>query len=85
MYLLNRGDTNDFQLTSFTGNHVPQYAILSHRWGKESEEVDFKDIREGTGEKKKGYEKILFCEEQARKDGLEFFWIDACCTIQSHH
>ncbi|KAF2727861.1 NACHT-domain-containing protein [Polyplosphaeria fusca] len=27
---------------------------------------------------KPGYEKIRFCAEQARQDGLEYFWIDSC-------
>lgn len=28
------------------------------------------------GENKLGYEKIWFCREQAREDGLLYFWID---------
>jgi len=38
---------------------IPQYAILSHTWG--AEEVTFKDLMEGTGKNKAGYEKIEFC------------------------
>jgi hypothetical protein len=32
-----------------------------------------------TGEDKPSYEKIWFCREQARQDGLLYFWIDTCC------
>ncbi|RFU24057.1 hypothetical protein B7463_g12282, partial [Scytalidium lignicola] len=33
----------------------------------------------GMGKDKPGYEKIRFCGEQARQDGLLYFWIDTCC------
>ncbi|TGO45299.1 hypothetical protein BCON_0404g00030 [Botryotinia convoluta] len=62
-----------------TSGEVPPYAILSHTWGPNDEEVTFEDILNGTGEVKPGYEKIRFCGEQARQDRLEYFWIDICC------
>jgi hypothetical protein len=37
---------------------IPKYAILSHIWGMDIEEVTFKDIKDGTGEGKPGYNKI---------------------------
>lgn len=42
---------------------VPQYeyAILSHTWGPDEEEMTFKGISEGTGLDKNEYQKILFC------------------------
>jgi hypothetical protein len=40
---------------------------------------------DSTGKKKTGYKKLLFCGEQAQQDGLQYFWIDTCCTIQTHH
>ncbi|KAK7992024.1 hypothetical protein PG988_000818 [Apiospora saccharicola] len=33
----------------------------------------------GTEDHKPGYCKILFCGAQARRDGLEYFWVDTCC------
>jgi len=33
--------------------------------------------------KKAGYEKIQFCGEQARRDGLQYFWVDTCCINKS--
>ncbi|ORY19072.1 hypothetical protein BCR34DRAFT_670650 [Clohesyomyces aquaticus] len=76
MRLLRRGETGNLSLTEFADDATPLYAILSHTWGKDSEEVNFDDMINGTGKNKPGYEKIWFCEEQAVKNGLKYFWID---------
>ncbi|KAE9379683.1 HET-domain-containing protein, partial [Stipitochalara longipes BDJ] len=59
------------------------YAILSHRWGKDTEEVTYRDLIDGTGKNKVGYKKIRFCGEQARRDGWHYFWVDTCCIDKS--
>ena len=64
-------------------NDIPRYAILSHTWGAEGDEVTFKDLTEGTGRNKIGYKKIEFCREQAASDGLQHFWGDTCCIDKS--
>jgi hypothetical protein len=80
MRLLQRSDTGEFSLRSFGDNDtIPLYAILSHTWGADIEEATFDDLANGTGKNKTGYEKIRFCGEQARNDGLQYFWIDTCC------
>jgi hypothetical protein len=81
MRLLQRNGTGKFGFTKeFAGDDViPRYAILSHTWGPDDEEVTFEDLTKGTGENKHGYRKIQFCGEQAWKDGLQYFWIDTCC------
>ncbi|KAI8943839.1 hypothetical protein NX059_001812 [Plenodomus lindquistii] len=68
---------------------VPEYAILSHTW-KHGEEVTFYDL-ESLGQeadigaqRKEGYQKIRFCAQQAKKDGLSYFWIDTCCIDKSN-
>jgi hypothetical protein len=78
-------ETGKFTLTKdFNGDDpIPPYAILSHTWGPNNEEVTFEDIVNGTDEVKPGYEKIRFCGEQARQDGLCYFWIDTCCIDKS--
>jgi hypothetical protein len=38
---------------------------------------------EGAGKDKAGYKKIIFCTEQAAPDGLQYFWVDTCCTDKS--
>ncbi|ORY10967.1 HET-D protein [Clohesyomyces aquaticus] len=79
MRLLRRSGTGDFSLTPFSDDAIPPYAILSHTWGADTEEVTFDDLTNGTGKNKAGYEKIQFCREQAALDDLEYFWIDTCC------
>jgi hypothetical protein len=80
MRLLEYNNDGEFSLTQFFDN-IPQYAILSHTWGPE--EVAFGDMMEGNGTSKTGYEKIRFCGEQARRDGLHYFWVDTCCIDKS--
>ncbi|PVH91435.1 hypothetical protein DM02DRAFT_663998 [Periconia macrospinosa] len=79
MRLLRRCDTGGFSLTQFGAEAILPYAILSHTWGADTEEVTFEDLTNGTGKDKPGYEKIRFCGEQAALDDLEYFWIDTCC------
>jgi hypothetical protein len=87
MRLLLYSETSKFSLTKdFVGDdRIPPYAILSHTWGPSNEEVTFEDIVNGTGEVKPGYEKIRFCGEQAKQDGLLYFWIDTCCIDKSNN
>jgi hypothetical protein len=33
----------------------------------------------GGGESKSGYDKIWFCGQEAKRDGLQYFWVDTCC------
>ena len=56
MRLLERDAAGEIRLKEFLGDDVPQYAILSHTWG--AEEVSFKDLTDGTGKNKLGYDKI---------------------------
>jgi hypothetical protein len=81
MRLLHRNENGRFSFTKdlLGDDLIPPYAILSHTWGLDNEEVIFEDMANNTGEDKPGYEKIRFCEEQARQDGLQYFWIDTCC------
>ena len=80
MRLLERQPNGDFSLTRrFLSDDAPPYAILSHTWGDESQEVTYEDLLDGTGRKKDGYEKMRFCAEQAARDGLQYFWVDSCC------
>jgi hypothetical protein len=85
MRLLEQKDNGEFSLTKDLTKNIPRYAILSHTWGADTEEVTFKDLADRTGKSKAGYDKIRFCGEQAKRDGLQFFWVDTCCIIQTHH
>ncbi|OAL53047.1 HET-domain-containing protein, partial [Pyrenochaeta sp. DS3sAY3a] len=83
MRLLRLENNGGFSLEDFTNRKIPAYAILSHTWGPDTEEVTFKDLTERTGEDKEGYRKLTFCAKQAAHDGLQFFWADTCCIDKS--
>jgi hypothetical protein len=69
-----------FKLESFSKDKIPPYAILSHTWGGgEDDEVTYKDIIDRTGSNKPGFQKLMFCVNQAKADGLDHFWVDTCC------
>ena len=82
MRLLQSDSNGNLSLTEFFEDDIPKYAILSHRWG--AEEVTFRDLTDGTSKVKAGYSKIQFCGEQARRDGLQYFWVDTCCIDKSN-
>ena len=44
MRLLERQNPDEFLLTGKFYNDVPRYAILSHTWGLDDEEVTFDDL-----------------------------------------
>ncbi|KAF2811756.1 uncharacterized protein BDZ99DRAFT_487370 [Mytilinidion resinicola] len=79
MRLLKYKEDGELTIISFDDNAIPPYAILSHTWGKDAEEVTFADLIKGGGKDKPGYKKIRFCGKQAQQDKLQYFWIDTCC------
>lgn len=83
MRLLQLQDDGEFSLAEFFGDSIPPYAILSHTWGADADEVTFKDIAEGTGKNKAGYRKLSFCGRQAARDNLQYFWVDTCAIDKS--
>jgi hypothetical protein len=70
MRLLQLKTNGEFGLTKDLISNIPHYAILSHTWGNDDEEVTFKDLAEGLRSTKAGDRKIQFCAEQAARDGL---------------
>jgi hypothetical protein len=87
MRLLLRSNSGEFSLTKdlVGDDKIPPYAILSHTWGTDTEEVTFEDLASGTGKDKPGYKKIRFCGERARQDGLDYFWVDTCCINKPNY
>lgn len=67
------------RLEEFFDEAIPEYAILSHTWG--ADEVLYNHVQESGYEG--GSDKIDGCCAQARKDGLDFVWIDTCCIDKS--
>lgn len=65
-------DTTTFKLREFAAPNVPKYAILSHSWN--DPEISYDQLQSGLIN-----EKIeRFCT-QARKDNLQFGWVDTFC------
>jgi ankyrin repeat protein len=82
MRLLKLNEDGTFSLVN-PKDKIPPYAILSHTWGRDDEEVNYKDIVEGTGNTKQGFQKLKFCGNQAKADNLHYFWVDTCCIDKS--
>jgi len=86
--LINEGKPVDHHknVLEFCDDETTEYAILSHRWTKDAEEVDYREMvklaKMPLEERDKicrrdGYKKIS-CK-QARNDGYEWLWVDTCC------
>jgi ankyrin repeat protein len=73
------------KLEEFFDDAIPPYAILSHTWGNDNEEVSFRNVEEGKIEKS-GIRPIKFegCCKQAKKDNLRYAWIDTCCIDKAN-
>jgi hypothetical protein len=64
MRLLQYDNDSEFSLTKdFVRGRIPEYAILSHTWGADTDEVTYRNLTDGTSKNKDGYEKIRFCGE----------------------
>ncbi|OTA85988.1 hypothetical protein M434DRAFT_58797, partial [Hypoxylon sp. CO27-5] len=79
MRLLN---TINGDMVEFFDESIPsKYAVLSHRWG--DDEVSYHDwlARSSRPElrDRHGFKKIQSCCEQARKEHIDWVWIDTCC------
>ncbi|KAK4040032.1 hypothetical protein C8A01DRAFT_16088 [Parachaetomium inaequale] len=79
--------TTQIKLIEIYGQHVPPYAVLSHTWG--DEEVTLQDLLElsrGHGQwtdslvlSMQRFDKIRKCAEVARRENMQYIWIDTCC------
>ncbi|KAK1760341.1 vegetative incompatibility protein HET-E-1 [Echria macrotheca] len=77
MWLIN---TETLRLKSFQVT-APRYAILSHRWGCDEDEVTFDQWQDDHDKisSKPGYLKIVQACKQAQADDLEYLWVDTNC------
>ena len=78
------GDDDSLQLTDDVINPVHPYAILSHTWGQDHEEVTFEDVNNAHRKAKPGDKKLQFCAKQAARDDIKYIWIDTCCINKSN-
>lgn len=65
-----------FKIEEFDDISIPQYAILSHRWGKD--EPTLQDVQ-GDTTAKEGFKKVKQSCDMAKRDGIDYIWIDTCC------
>ncbi|KIV99978.1 uncharacterized protein PV09_08488 [Verruconis gallopava] len=84
MRLLSLNSDGSLDWAVFKKDMLPPYAILSHTWGPDEDEVTFTDLTSGQARNKAGYRKIMFCGEQAARDGLRHFWVDSCCIDKTN-
>lgn len=60
------------RLTKDLVRDIPDYAILSHTWGPDIDEVTYQDMISGDAKNKAGYAKLQFCVNQAKRDKLRY-------------
>lgn len=71
-------NVDTLKLQEFSEEDIPQYAILSHRWG--SEELSFREVYENRIDgSKDGYNKLLMASAIAAKYNVYYLWLDTCC------
>ncbi len=76
-------DSTTLQLKDFRPKEIPEYAILSHTWGKDEDEVLYADIVTNNAKGKAGYQKIRYCCQEAVDHLIHYVWIDTCCIDKS--
>ncbi|CAN9382993.1 unnamed protein product [Alternaria alternata] len=91
MRLLYTASNGDIEWTDdiIRSEGIPPYAILSHTWGEQ--EVILEDLKSLESvkysklNKPDGWNKIQFCAQQAKRDGLAHFWVDTCCINKENY
>lgn len=88
-------EASTLKLVSKHDAEVPPYAILSHTWGNDEDEVSFKEMQAFAVESRKttvfahpfarktGFAKIQQSARLALSQGLHYIWIDTCCIDKS--
>ncbi|KAH0429807.1 het domain protein [Colletotrichum camelliae] len=72
------------ELEEFFGR-IPPYAILSHTWGKDDEEISFQDLKQNqTSQRALGQRKLDGLIRQATLDGFGYVWMDTCCIDKAN-
>lgn len=87
MRLLYNDGYGGFGFHQFYKPDIPPYAILSHTWGADEDEVSLGELERFRNsphvlQEKPGYRKLQFCARQAAADSLRHFWVDTCCIDQ---
>ncbi|MCJ1367563.1 hypothetical protein MMC16_006697 [Acarospora aff. strigata] len=68
--------TKHLEFQEFFDSEIPEYAILSHRWG--AKEASFQEFHDSKDKSEAHFSKIkAFCSLASR--GHDWVWIDTCC------
>jgi hypothetical protein len=81
-------DVHTYQLHTFYGVKIPQYAILSHTWLQDHEEVTFAHLQSQARKdwsRLPGAQKIEWACWQAIQDGYSWAWVDTCCIDKTNN
>jgi hypothetical protein len=70
-------DSTTLEQVEFFGHNIPSYAILSHTWAHD--EITLDELIQQTGHSKDGYQKLMYCAQQAARHGIPYLWMDTCC------
>ena len=82
MRLLYRNSDGQYAFKEVADANGEQYAILSHRWYPEGEDVLFADVVNQNKKdvmSKSGWRKVNYALNQASADEINYVWIDTCC------
>jgi len=60
MRLLKLEENGEISLTKEIASPTMPYAILSHTWGEDDEEVSYKNLKDSSEKTKDGYKKLRF-------------------------
>ncbi|KAF5515376.1 Vegetative incompatibility protein HET-E-1 [Colletotrichum siamense] len=74
-------EVETLRLKSFNSSKPPPYAILSHTWVEDEEQIAENPSHPAT--RTSGYYKIQKTCCQAWEHGLEYAWVDTCCIDKS--
>lgn len=69
----------DHYFDEFFDDNCPDYAILSHRWFDQKQELTYRDFVDGKKRDTKGYHKIMATCGKALAHKYDWIWVDTCC------
>lgn len=69
----------DHVFEEFFDADIPDYAILSHRWYSQKEELSYREFVDGKKRETKGWAKIMATCEKALAHKYNWIWVDTCC------
>lgn len=72
---------NTLELETFHESEKPPYACLSHRWGKDNEELSFQEFaqKHESITQRPGFRKIVEAAKVVGTHDLGHLWVDTCC------